>query len=173
MTGDSLPLWKRVALEFVATQPQPGAELTKGYLTEAFGLKTPVTAEDQRVFDLEFMNNMNLLKDYLLKKYKICLEPNHRSVYFVVAPQAQTKHADVKHAKAIHRELRHMMDKQLNVDHSKLTSEQQKENANALARTAHLKVAVRNRNKVQFPKKKQQVSEAVSESEKVEVPVQN
>lgn len=161
--SNSVPSWKQAVTNFMALKPYPGMEITKKWLATEFGLKKPITAEDQEKFSIDFMNNMVHFKDEILTQFLVCIASKNNGKYFVISPQDQTEHADYKHVKEIYKSLNNMKKKMRYVDHSKLTDAQRVENANALARTDDLRRAVRTRKKASLPFK------GVEEEQKEEV----
>jgi hypothetical protein len=151
MTETTLyPLWKEAVRAVLNSDHAPGVILKTDWLREQFGLKTPVTAADQRQFQLDWMGAFNSFRDCLLREHKICLRTIHNGAYEIIRPGDQTELAESTHMKAIHRELRHMVAKMTHVNHEALTDEERRKNADGLARAAHISGTIRNRRRITF-----------------------
>jgi hypothetical protein len=148
------PLWKQAVENFLALPHAPGAIIKKSWLADEFGLKAPETAQEQKDFEIEFMRSFNQFRDSILKGHNVCLKTLYNGAYEVVAPQAQTEHAEQVHIKAVHRELSLMMNKMRHVDFEALTDEERRRNADALARAAQLKQTVRGRRQITMTAKR-------------------
>ena len=148
------PMWKQAVQNVLSGEHSPGTVLKVDWLREQFGLQKPVTAEQQKQFQLDWMGAFNSFRDTLLREHKICLRTMRNGSYEIVRPGDQTDEAEKTHMKAVHRELRHMIAKMTHVDHAALTETERRHNADSLARAAQLKGIVRGRRQISLPPKR-------------------
>lgn len=147
------PAWKQAVKAVMEGPHDPGTLLSSSWLQEQFDLATPVTAEDQKIFQINWLKAFNSFKDALLFDHKICLKTCHNGYYEIVAPQKQTDVAVTVHMRKMRREMKQMVNKLVHIDHSALTAEERQHNANALAKAATLGSSMRERRKIGIFKK--------------------
>jgi hypothetical protein len=133
------PIWKQAVQDFLSEGLQPGQMVTHQWLNEHFRLDEPKTVEDYKRHQFAFLQNMDAFRECLLEAYSIALRSRPGQGYEIVAPEQQTAYAVEQGMRRVKRELNWMADHLVNVDHSKLTNDQRKQNADALARAAMMK----------------------------------
>src|SRR5690606_29121171 len=116
---------------------------------EHFKLTQPETIEQYREYQFTLLQNMDEFRSSLLEEHSIALRTKPGVGYEVLPPAEQTKYAVDVGMRRVRRELRWMATHLVNVDHSKLTSDQRKENADAMARAAMLKSMFRKAQRIE------------------------
>lgn len=133
------PSWKEAHRRLLEDGATYGSIITHQQLAELFGLRQPVTAEEQKRFQMSFTANMVSLRDHLLVHNQMALRTVYgKSCYEVVLPENQTDFAVKEGMGSIRKAMKTMA---LTLSHTPthlLTSEQQRRNADALAKTAML-----------------------------------
>ena len=139
------PAWKQALKELIDGGLKNGDVITRDRLVELFGLRKPVTAEDQERFQLEFMQQFQELRDELLEEHRIALRTMYgERSYEVVHPSQQTDLAMQDGMRDLRRSVRKMSRTLAFVRHEELTDEQRKQNADAQAKAAMLAGMIRN-----------------------------
>jgi hypothetical protein len=145
MNGDDddefrlFPAWRH-ALQVLLDQGLPyGRAIEKKELVQLFELKDPVTARDQRQFDIEFMSMLSCVRAELLESHQLDLHTLWgRSQYVVTAPSEQTDLAMIEGIAEMQRALTKATRRLTHIRLHELTDEQARQNADALAQTAAL-----------------------------------
>lgn len=132
------PLWKNAFRALTEQELLPGKVIPRKKLEELFELKEPTTVEQYKQNQLLFLSEMDRLKDALLTQAQVALRAVPGEGYEVVRPEDQTKYGINQGMKRIAKDIRWMAKTVANVDTSKLTTDQRKENADGLARIAML-----------------------------------
>lgn len=139
------PAWKHALKVLMERGLADGTVIRKEELTELFGLRRPVTAQDQERFQLEFMQHFNELRDELLEEHRIALRTMFgEGAYEVVPPGDQTELAMKDGMRDLRRSMRKMTRTLAFVRHEELTDEQRRQNADAQAKAAMLAGMIRN-----------------------------
>ena len=138
------PAWRQALKVLLERGLENGDVLKKSELIALFGLKQPVTAEQQERFQLDFLRQFGELRDELLEEYRIALRTMFgESSYEVVPPNDQTDLAMSEGDREIKRALRRQARTLAFVRHDELTDEERKKNADAQAKTAMLASMIR------------------------------
>lgn len=133
------PAWRQLEKELLANGLTYGSLITDEKLREAFGTGNPNSIADVHRLELLHLGQMDALRDSLLVNRRMLLHRTRRIGYIVVPPEQQTRIAmgnrgrEMKHALSkLAREISH-----INTD--KLTVEQRRENADAIAKIGALR----------------------------------
>lgn len=139
------PPWKHALQALLADGLPDGHVIHKADLVALFGLRTPLTAEDQERFQLDFMQQFSALREELLEEYRIALRTIYgESSYEVVQPSDQTALALAEGMRDLRRSMRKMTRTLVFVRQEELTDEQRKKNTDAQAKAAMLAGMIRN-----------------------------
>ena len=141
------PPWKHALREFLESGFNEGDTVPYEWFYIAFNLQQPKpdtdTAATVQKIELQFLSNFNELAKALLEDHQICLS-NVRSVgYRWVPPPEQTQLACEDGSHELRKALRKAYRRMVNVDHSRLSAEQRRENADAISRLHHLRQETR------------------------------
>jgi hypothetical protein len=119
----------------------PGDTISFDWLYEKFLIQRPVGTTilaDAQKAELQFLGQFKAFEDALLTEHQIALT-NVRGVgYRIVPPGEQTSWAEGQGVGEVKKAVRKLTDRLTNIDLAQLTTEQRKENADALARLAML-----------------------------------
>ena len=133
------PSWRQALKTLMARGLNNGDVLTKTELSRLFGLQDPVTANDHARYQLDFLREFVPLRDELLKEHRIALRALYgEQSYMVVPPNEQTGVAVRTGAKEVKAAMRKMVNTLTFIRHDELTPDQQRKNADALAKTSML-----------------------------------
>lgn len=138
MSVGLFPAWKQAVSDLMKETPDPGHLITRKWLNEEFQLREPSTVTDYKEYQIEFMQLMSAFKDELLTKHCIALKTIPGKGYEILEPGEQTDYCFQAGLHGIRKNLLSMNKHLINVDHSKLTADQCRENADALAKTASM-----------------------------------
>jgi hypothetical protein len=133
------PPWKH-ALKTLLQRGLPyGSVIERAELVALFGMREPVTAEDQRRFDFEWLEHFEPLRSELLEEHRLHLRTLWgKGAYEVTEPEKQTGLAMQEGAHDLRKALRRMARTLAFVRHEELTEEQRAQNADAQAKAAML-----------------------------------
>lgn len=133
------PAWREALRVLIEGGLGDGDVLHKSQLAKSFGLENPITARDQEVFQMAFMKQFCDFREELLSSHNMALKTMYgESSYQVVPAKEQTEFAICNGKVEIIKATRRMARTLLFVRHDLLTSDEKKQNADALARTAML-----------------------------------
>jgi hypothetical protein len=136
-----LPPWRNAAKDLFSGRYGYGDVVPHEELQEALGLPKPagkVEVEDVERWRLALLSQMDALSTFLLEERSICLRVVPGVGYQIVEPENQTAFAMKEGMRKVQGELRKMGRRLSHVNRTKLTAEQARENADALARLAFL-----------------------------------
>lgn len=138
------PPWKHALATLVDAGLPYGRVVTKDELVQLFGLRNPVTAEDQERFQMDFLQQFTELREELLEEHRLRLRTMHgERSYEVVHPNAQTDLAITEGQREMRRAVRRMSRTLAFVRHDELTDDERRKNADAQAKAAMLAGMVR------------------------------
>lgn len=145
------PPWKNAAQELFSGKFGFGDMVTHDELNEALSMPEPTgTAEEYKAWALARMQQLDALSQWLLETHNMCLASVHGQGYRIVQPHEQTEYAQETGMKLVRRELGKMARRLYYVDRSKLTHEQARVNADAMARAAFLKQQIGKAERLSF-----------------------
>jgi hypothetical protein len=132
-----LPQWRAAADAFVEEGYGPGDAVPHSWFYERFGITEPTPdmkyGHAQKV-ELAYLENMTELKDYLLREHCIDLKSRHGFGYEVVPPQKQAADAYDRMGRRVRKEFRKAVERVTHVRVAELTTDQQKDRMDTLAR---------------------------------------
>lgn len=140
------PAWRNALQSFLDGRFPYGHLLTRDWLYEQFQIERPCFSTPHGVAqraELRFVEEFTSLRQALLEDHQIDLQTKNGVGYVVVAPGDQTGLALSDGIVAVRKALRRATTRATNVRIDELTPEQQKANADALAKLATVKVALR------------------------------
>jgi len=133
------PAWREALRVLLEEGLEYGRILDKCHLVKLFKLKEPVTARDQREFDIEFFSMLSALRDELLEEHQLDLHTMRgHSKYCVTYPGEQTDLAMREGFADMQRALSKTARRLVHIRHNELSDEQSRHNADALAKAASL-----------------------------------
>lgn len=141
-----LPLWRQALHNLLEQNPGPGSIIKKDWLMVEFGIPSPVTAQEQREAELDFLKQFVEFRRELLEVYQIELLAIPGTGYEVVHPRDQTKLALRIRTRNIGKELRHMLRSVANVRLGELNDGERREQADGMAKAASLASMFNRRN---------------------------
>lgn len=133
-----IPAWKEALDNFTFCY---GDVIPHKWFYVHFGLKEPTATTrygESKESAMLFMANFKRLEDALLEERQMALRNIRGEGWEVVTPNEQTDWAMHTGTHEMKKALRKMYSRQMNVNHSMLTIEEKKENADSLARTSML-----------------------------------
>lgn len=137
-----LPPWREALRRFAESGFRAGDTITHAWFFEAFGLPlrtAETTAMEWEKVALQFMRHFCSLREALLTERQMDLASTRGVGYRIVPPSEQTSLAYGDCVAELRRAFRRGLDRIINVDQSKLTAEQRRENADALAKMSQLR----------------------------------
>jgi hypothetical protein len=138
------PAWKHALATLIDEGLEDGMVITREKLDELFGLRKPVTAEDQKRYQLEFMQQFTDLKSELLEEHRIDLDSVFGEGAYKVVPAADQSDLAMKDGmKDLRRSMRKMTRRLAFIRHEQLTDEQRRQNADMQAKAAMLAGMIR------------------------------
>ncbi|MGP1609294.1 MAG: hypothetical protein ACTS5G_01210 [Burkholderiales bacterium] len=138
------PPWRHALAVLISQGVENGKVIRKAELVELFGLRNPVTAEDQERFQMDFLQQFSELRDELLEEHRVALRTMYgEASYEVVPPAHQTDLAMREGMRDLRRSMRKMTRTLAFVRHEELTDEQRKQNADAQAKAAMMAGMIR------------------------------
>lgn len=139
------PPWKHALSVLVERGLEYGQVLRHDDLRELFGLAEPVTAADQRSFQLEFTKQLTALHAELLETHRLTLRTMRgERAYQVVAPHEQTDLAMREGMRDMRQAVSKMVRRVTYIRHEELTDEQQRKNNDAQGKAAFFAGMIRN-----------------------------
>ncbi len=145
------PPWKNAAQELFSGKFGFGDMVTHEQINSAMSMPEPTgTAEEYKAWALARMPQFDALAQWLLETHNMCLASVHGQGYRIVHPHEQTEYAQDTGMKLVRRELVKMARRLYYVDRSKLTHEQARDNADAMARAAFLKQQIGKAERLSF-----------------------
>lgn len=153
MSVRMLPPWKNAAAELFGGKYGYGDVVSHNELYDSMSLPKPkglVSVETLENWKLEVLSQIELLKAFLLEERNICLRSIPGRGYEIVPPEKQTDYAVKQGTKKVRAELRRMGQRLSYIDRSKLTHEDARKNADALAKLAFLQQSVKRANRKRF-----------------------
>jgi hypothetical protein len=131
------PPWKH-ALATLLNRGMPyGMVITKSELVQLFGLRDPVTADDERKFQLDYLAQFSELRDELLEEHRLYLRTVWGDgAYEVTPPSQQTERAFAEGTRELRRVIRKMARGIAFVRHEELTDQERADNADKQAKAA-------------------------------------
>ena len=134
--------WRIAIKAFDDAEFQFGATIGKSWLYDAFGIPEPqpqTSLKQAQEAQLRFLACLNEFKDYLLNERSMALRTVYGVGYEIVLPEEQTEWAEDEFKREAAKVFSKAGERLLNVDHSRLTTNQTQKNADALARLAGLR----------------------------------
>jgi hypothetical protein len=147
------PAWKQAAAELFDGRYVFGDVVPHEVLQATLGLPKPtgkVEVEEYESWRLSLLSQVDALTDYLLEEKQICLRNVIGEGYMLLKPAEQTAFAVKQGQKGMKSALQKMGRRLSFIDRTALSSEQAKENADALARLSFLKQQVRRARRMQI-----------------------
>lgn len=138
---DLWPVWKQAAAELFSGRYTYGQLVPHEVLQEALRLPKPqgrVTVDEYETWRLALLSQVDALSSFLLEERNMCLRAVPGQGYMIVEPAKQTEFAASEGMRKVRNELRKMGRRLSFVDRSKLTAEEARANADALARLSFL-----------------------------------
>jgi len=132
------PGWKEALARFTFRY---GEIITFEWLYDSFNIEKPkdfTSWKDSKKAQLEFLSNFKKLEEYLLEERQMALKNIRGKGYEIVTPAEQTAWAMQVGSNEIKNALHNMYERQINVNHKLLTTDEKKENSDAIARTSML-----------------------------------
>lgn len=146
-----LPPWKNAAFLLFGGKYNFGDVITHEELNASLGMVEPTTTADAyKQWSLKRIPQIDALSQWLLEEKNMCLASVHGQGYRIVPPQEQTEFAQEVGMKVVRREIGKMVRRLHYVDRSRLTHDQARENANAMARAAFLKQQIKKTARLSF-----------------------
>lgn len=140
------PAWRHALQMFRQHGFRAGELITHDWLYEAFSIQRPTSSTPKSVADraeLACLGQFNRLADALLNEDKVALTTVRGLGYRVVPPGDQTGWAEAECRAGMAKVLRQSGERIRNVDLTRLTADQRRENADAQARLAALRSVTR------------------------------
>lgn len=156
-----LPAWKNAVAVLFSGKYTYGDIVSHEELRSALGLPKPVEklhVDKVKQWEHRLLAQVDQLSAYLLEEKFICLRNVIGEGYMLVPPGEQTAFAVKQGQKDIKKSLRHMGRRLSFVDRTALTSEQAKENADALARLSFLQQQVKRARRMNMGDDPKQIS---------------
>lgn len=147
------PPWRQAAAELFGSKFTYGDIVPHDELQAALNLPKPEGKVEVEVYErwrLALMGQVDALVAFLLEERNMCLKAVPGQGYLIVEPAKQTEFAMADGMKRVKSELRKMGRRLSFVDRAALTSDQARENADALARFAFLSQQASKVRRLQF-----------------------
>lgn len=137
------PVWRQAVKEFLAANIQPGCILPNQWLEAHFGMQplesdSSLTSAQFRDRQFTWLRNLDAFRRELLEQHQICLISEHGQGYLIVPPGEQTAAAMKRFLRELKRSYRTVAVRTKNVKLDELTSDQRKENVDAIAKLSML-----------------------------------
>ena len=135
------PEWRQAAKSLLAQGLTPGQLITHEQLRQELGITIPAqgTQEQYKKLQIKYMQQVSDLRDHLLTMHRIALCSVQGLGYEVLPPNEQTPYAIQQGSKQIEKAINKSLKLMVFVDHTALSSDEQRKNSDALARAATLK----------------------------------
>lgn len=137
------PAWRQAEADLITQGLTYGSIVPTEWLNEAFGITPAKTPAEQKRNEFVFLRQWNSLRESLLETRKMMLVSEPGVGYRVALPEEQTRLSKKQRTKEMASAMRKMDREITNVDHSRLTDDQRKENADALAKLGALRSVFR------------------------------
>ena len=137
------PGYKQAVDDLLRLDPQPGYLIRTAWLIEHFGLKEPRNIDEYRGFQFQMLQLTQQFQSELLVNHQIAIRRVRGEGYEIVPPTEQTEHAERTGMKLIYKGLKKWLTTAHNVRYEQLSSEQQRENADSMARAASFRAFAR------------------------------
>jgi hypothetical protein len=150
------PAWKQAAADLFAGKYSFGDVVSHEELQEALKLPKPTGRVEVAKYErwrLDLLSQVEALAGYLLEEKNMCLRALPGRGYEIVRPEDQTGFAMKDGMKRVGSEIRKMGRRLKFIDRSSLTSEQAKENADALSRLSFLSQEASRVKRLEFSEK--------------------
>lgn len=148
------PEWKSAVEKFLRQGFSDGEILTHDWLFAALLLKKPdneTPYRDAKRIEILFLQRFQKFQRHLLEEHQIDLVSVTGVGYRITPPQEQTESATDQMMKDLRKAIRKGTMRVANVDHSKLSAEERKENIDALAKISRLRSNMRGRRQLPKP----------------------
>ena len=135
-----------------------GDTVKRSWLYDAFGLDEPkpqTSLKQAQEVSLRFLSSFKALESYLLNERSMAFKTCYGVGYEIVTPTEQTEWADAEMEREMKKAFARGASRLVNIDHSRLTTNQSKENAEALARAGTMRALMLGRNKLSVQNLKQ------------------
>lgn len=141
------PRWRQALREMeVAGLLVFDATVSKRQIADWMGLGVPVTAADQRAFELAWLEQFGQLRAELLESFRLDLVTQHgKSSFRICLPNQQSRLAIAEGEHELKRAVRRMARRVAFVQVEHLTDAERVENANAQARVGALQSIINRR----------------------------
>lgn len=137
------PAWRQAEADLIAQGMTFGSIVTTEWLEAAFGLREARTISEYQKNELVFLRQVTALRESLLETRKMMLVSEPGVGYRVVLPEEQTRMAMHVRTREIKNAMAKLLREVSNVDLSKLSDAQRKDNADALAKLGALRSTMR------------------------------
>lgn len=147
------PAWKNAAAELFSGKYAYGDIVPHEELQAVLGLPKPtgkIEVEQYENWRLSLLSQVDALTDFLLEEKHICLRTVIGEGYMLVKPADQTSFAVKQGQKGLKSALQKMGRRLSFIDRTALSSEQAKDNADALARLSFLQQQVKRSRRIQM-----------------------
>lgn len=138
MNTSLYPLWKQAVKTLVDLDPQPGHIVKKQWLNKHFDLEEGSTKEQYQSYQMQFMKAMSEFRRELLEEHQIALATLPGVGYKILHPREQTGYALTVGMKRLASDIVQMGAMVGNIDASRLTGDEKRENSEARARLSML-----------------------------------
>lgn len=135
------PAWRQAAADLFGNRYAFGQIVPHEELQEALRLPKPqgrITVDEYEGWRLALLAQVDALATYLLEEKSMCLKAVAGQGYLIVEPSKQTEYAATEGMKRVRSELRKMGRRLSFIDRARLTSDEARANADALARLSFL-----------------------------------
>lgn len=145
VTPDKFPEHKHAVEVFLATNPKPGDIVSHDQLDEWLGIDESTVTDFESAQRLQFirLSRIEAFKGELLLDHQIYVENVRGEGYRVVPPKDQSSAAEEFTRRTIAQAISKGISVAKNVNGNELTDAQRKENADAIARLANLRLMTR------------------------------
>lgn len=144
------PAWRQAITVLKQEDRKEGEVLTYDWLYKNFSIEKPepdkpLTRKQHEKIELEFLSQFSQFRDTLLEENQIALRNIPGRGYEIMPSSAQTKWAYEEGLIEVRRGIRKAISRLANVNLGKLTADERRENADALAKTHMLETMTRPR----------------------------
>lgn len=146
------PAWLNAALTLTGDRNlNYGDFISHEELNALLNMPEPKTSlSEYKEWTVRRISQIEALSRWFLEERNMCLASVHAEGYRILQPSDQTQYAQESGMKVIRRELSKMARRIHYIDRSKLTHEQARDNANAMARAAFLKQQINRAARIKF-----------------------
>lgn len=140
------PAWKDAVARIVGGEYGYGDLISHEAIDELLQLDRPtgrMSHDELKAFELRRMSGVSSLQDALLREHMMDMQNDRGRGYRILKPAEQTEHAVKSTDGAIRKAIREKRTRLFHVDHSQLTTEQRKENTDAIIQAAAQTQALR------------------------------